>query len=683
MNIADNRVMALAGCWEPLAFQRRRGGWVADDERRHAELHAPATVEKLQALGVTTVVWPGYKGLGIERERAEWDWLKPFRKLVERAGIEFGVYLQAGSYFAETFYEETPAAREWTAIDFWGKPQVYSEYYRAYYRHRPCLTHRGFSEYVARAAQILVKEYGATFFYADNNAQVPCYTEHFRQAFIQFLKHKYGTQTAAGMAQFIRRYGHSHVENIVLPSGSARRPIEALHALPDPAMQDWVEFRCRLVARNAEIITTSVKSVNRGVRLCYNLSYDCGEFSQLVWGTEPELISPHADFLFSEDGHAPRVTSDGRLVSHVHTCKHLRAMGQRGHFHPPKLTDGQASRDAAVLSLMELAVHNQGCLGPLWYNDFDLQENDPTPSTVRFIRQHEDIFTNNTSVAEIAVLRSRHSGTINWLEATTGRLLAQQALFQAGFQWDNVIETTLDQLQKYRLLVLPDTISVPTDCLAAIAEYVRGGGRVLAVGSALSCDEWGRQRSLEAPPVLNGERNADYGYSPQSKLARAALAAWLGVEAPAIERLFVFPRLLHPRPIVWDPDDPRAPVLGSAHHALPLNFAEFSAAVQKSLAQPPLVEFISGERSPYVVPSLLRANDGSGVSLHVLDYQCREQVGPLTLRLNLPALRAVSQMEVLSLETREPGRVQLAKEAHGLTLSLPAFRHYLGCVLHL
>ncbi len=109
MKRMNHDVLVIAGYWEPLAHHRRGGGWQREDEAFHAHMYAQETVERIVALGATTVAWPGYKGLGIAFERAEWEQrLKPFARLVERAGIELGVYLQCGSYFAETFYDENP-----------------------------------------------------------------------------------------------------------------------------------------------------------------------------------------------------------------------------------------------------------------------------------------------------------------------------------------------------------------------------------------------------------------------------------------------------------------------------------------------------------------------------------------------------------------------------------------------
>ncbi|MEX0777049.1 MAG: hypothetical protein WD042_15195 [Phycisphaeraceae bacterium] len=673
-------ILAIAAYHEPLAFYRRRGGWYADSEEHHARFYQQDTVEKLAALGVTTVVWPGYKGLGLAIERAEMQSLKPFKKLLDRAGLELGVYLQCGSYYAETFYEENPQAHEWTALDYWGKPQPYSEFYRCYWRHRPCLTHRAFTDYVAHAAVMLIKEYGAIYFNCDNLAQMPCYTPHFQQAFRQFLREKYQTQTRDGLAAFIRRYGHPNVDNIVLPSGSARRPLESLHALPDPGLQDWVEFRCRLVAQHVESITAAARAANPAVRLSYNLSYDYGEFHQLVWATEPEWVAPYADFIFSEDRNQPRITADGRLISQVHTAKHVRAMGRRANLYPPHVTGDQPGHDSLKLWMMEMAVHNQACFGYLYNNDFDLAADDPRPAMLRFVHRHEKLFTDNTTVAQMAVLRSRHSSTINWLQATEGRLLAQQSLYQAGVQWDNIIETTLGELWRYRLLVLPETISLPDSCVKQIAEYVRQGGRVLGVGGAMSCDEWGRRRSRMAAMSLFGERDSGYGSTGTTGYEAAIMAAWLGLDEQYAGQLAAFPRLLHPRPCEWNSDQAQAPVLNCDHHALPLNHAQFIAAVREALSQPPLVEVESGAASPLVIPTLLRSNRTQQVSLHVLNYQPGQRTESTTWRMHVPELRQTHAALLVEIGAQDQQSLPITGTPDGLTVTLPPFAQYAGVV---
>lgn len=670
-------VVALAGNWEPLAHKRRSGMGVVDDEAQHFACYGSKTVRKLADLGVTGVIWPGYKGLGIDHERPEWEHLKPFRSELERAGIELGVYLQCGSYFAETFYIENPEARAWTALDYWGKPHVYSEYYRRYFRHRPCLTHRAFSEYVARAARILVGEYGAVLLSCDNNAQMPCHTPYFEAAFHRFLAEKYRTDTAEGRAAFVRRYGHPHVDAILLPCGSLRRPIDCLPALPDAGLQDWVEFRCRLVAQNAAIVAEAARAANPAVRLSFNISYDRGEFHQLTWGTEPEFIAPHADFIFSEDDNAPRLTDDGRLISHVHTCKHLRALGVRGQFHPAPYTGAPASRHGAARSILELAVHNQGALGPVFEENFDLAAEDPRPAAIRLVRRHEAVFTFNSTVASIALLRGRHAVTLNWQEATEGRLLAEQALYQAGLQFDVVTEGDLADLSGDSLLILPETISTPEACVRQIADFVRGGGRLLAVGAALSRDEWGRCRAPRVPPAPRGESSPDFATVKDEDLDKAVLAAWLGIEDRYRHRIAAFPRLLHPAPLVWDTESARIPVMGNRYHTLPVNRADFEAAVRRGLGTPPVVEILDRPSPHTAIPTLLRSKRDGTLSLHILNY-ADAPVERLRLRVNLPVTPRGARW--LGAFPERAADYEFRPDASGAELILPVPGVYAGIV---
>jgi hypothetical protein len=673
MNESNNDIVAVASNWEPLAFHRRRGGATINDEEEYLYFHSEEVVERLKNLGVTIVAWHGYKGFGINHERAEWEHLKPFRRLIEKAGIEMGAYLQCGTYFAETFYQEVPEAREWTALDYWGKPQLYSEYYRSYYRHRPDQTYRAFSEYVSRVAQILINEYGVRYFNADNNAQMPSYTPHFEKAFRQFLKEKYKTNTPEGLALFIKRYGFPDVDHIILPCATPRMPLETLISLPDPGLQDWVEFRCRLVAQNSEIITAGAKAANPKVRISYNISYDFGEFHQMVWGTEAEFIAPHADFLYSEDSNQPRVTEDGRLISRVHTCRHLRAMGKRGNF------DG-----GGVFGVLELAVLNQGGLGTVYGRPFNYSEKDPKPSTIRFIQQYKEVFTQNEGVSQIAVLRGRHSSHLYWLHTTEARLLTQQALFQAGLQWDNVIETTLDNLSRYQLLILPDTMSVPESCLKQIAAYVHGAGRLLVVGQALSHDEWGRgrPRSVGAVGISgSGESSSNFGRAVKGNYDKAIIAAWLGLGQKDEERIFTFPRLLHPHPYVWDAGSSDRPILDSSYHALPLNNNDFIARVVEALPEPPIVEFTSGNHSPYVIPTLLRSLRDGSISLHLLNYKTDEKVAAQTLRLRLPKNAQVKRAKPISPDHERMEDLHLEQGDGFVTIELPSFQRYLGVIL--
>lgn len=225
------------------------------------------------------------------------------------------------------------------------------------------------------------------------------------------------------------------------------------------------------------------------------------------------------------------------------------------------------------------------------------------------------------------------------------------------------------------------TISVPDHGVRQIADYVRGGGRVLAVGQALSCDEWGRRRSRATVKPLHGERSRDFGNSQGRLLEQSVVRAWLGVEGEAGRRVFAFPKLVHPGPIVWDPDEQRAPVLNDDYHMQPVNQIAFIAAVRQALGRVPAVEVLAPKENPYVVPTLLGSNRDGRLSLHALNYRHTQPVDRLSVRLTLPMPRSVRNVELLRLDSDRRPQVKVGRTKEGVILTLPAFRIYAGAIL--
>jgi hypothetical protein len=207
------------------------------------------------------------------------------------------------------------------------------------------------------------------------------------------------------------------------------------------------------------------------------------------------------------------------------------------------------------------------------------------------------------------------------------------------------------------------------------------------------------------------------------------VAAWLGLPERYARQITVFPRLRHPRPYVWSPDVASAPVFDSAYHALPVNAAEFIAAVRSALGAPPLVELEHAAAHPYVAPTLLRARGTGGllidselslhppggprppvfaalrrgkpgagspcaerpghledvettirplISLHVLNYQPGAVVDGLRLRLHVPELQSAAGGRLISMEAPDEPLIPLQRSAAGVELVLPSFRIHAG-----
>lgn len=653
-----DQVLAICGFWEPLAFLRRRGTTRTDDERHFRAAHTRAMAEALAERGLNAVIWHGYKGLGLEAERAEMELTRQFFTHCHDLGIVTGAYCNFGTFFAETMFEENPQARAWPALDPFGQPQPYSEFYRGTYRYRPCMTHDSYVAYVQRAALYLVEHVGAQWIHLDNNAAVPCYTERFLAHYRQHLAATFATDTAEGRARFEERFGFSSPQHMVIPRGSARLSIDSLAAAHEPNLQAWIDYRCSLLTGAYHQIVQAIKARHPQVGVDLNPPLHRGEFAPLVWGVDVDELSTHGDLMYAEDGLEPRLGSAGQIIGNFANYKFGQATGQRILVHA----------SGSPLDLMEAAVHNRACLGKLAWGDSLPEPNHPTLRQVAWIRQQADLFLGATPISDIAVLRGRRALINQWSEAWQSLLMTWQTLTRYGLQWDMVLERHLGDLQRYRLLILPNTISLGESELRQIATFVRGGGRVLAIEQAGRCDAWGRSRG-GAVQELDAETDAGLGsFRPRQA---AAFSDLLGLRGEAAQRVSELAHLPHPNRWRWQPLNHWHCCIGPDHWLLPENAGDLVQLIREALGHRPL---LCHEAPAEVVPQLMR--DAEGTTLHLLNYRAGSPSAPLRLNLGF----AVSSARALTLgEDRWHAFPVSHDPATGQArLEIPSFETWMG-----
>jgi len=445
-------VAVTAGNWEPLAHRRRAGLSCADDAKRYEHEHSKTMVKRLVEAGATAVVWHFFKGLGFEHEKEEMEQARLLGRLCHRHGLKFGTYVNFGSVYSETFFEEVPNAENWLAVDAYDRPHLYSEYFRCYYRKRPCMTSREYVEYVKRVVLHAVEHGGSDWVHFDNTAQMPCYCDNCRNRFRTFLAEKYSSDGEQDKEILKERFGHWHLERMELPRGTARMGIDTLSSLHEPLLQHWVEFRCRLLADAVREVACEIAEQAPAVALTVNAAFDSEEFAPLVWSGDVEKLARQCDLLFSEDGNYPHVTQDGRLVGRLFTFKLGQALDVYAPVHQPGTTKPAVSANHARLALMEAAIFNRGHLGHV-YHAADLldglDKDDARPPTVRFIRDHRRYFTRTRTLAQVAMLRSTHSLSNNWRDALPSKILMEQTLARYRFQYHVVLESQLHSFQTY------------------------------------------------------------------------------------------------------------------------------------------------------------------------------------------------------------------------------------------
>ena len=675
-------ITVMAGNWEPLAHRRRAVLSSTDDVDRYQAEHSEEMVTRLLEAGVTAVVWHCFKGLGFEHEKDDMELTRQFGVLCHEHGLKLGTYVNFGSIFTETFFAEMPEARQWLAIDSQGQPHSYSEYFRCYYRQRPCMSSQPYIDYVRRMALYAAEHCNSDWIHFDNNAQMPCYCEDCRRGFRRYLADKYPCETENDHARTEARFGHCNLDNIELPRGTVRMGIDTLSSLHEPVLQEWVTYRCELLAEAIGQVSRALVEKKASIVVGANPTFDNGEFAQLVWGADLEMLAPHTHVLFNEDGNYPRVADDSRLIGHLFSFKLGKALNVSVAVHQPGATTRPISTRHAQLSLLEAAVFNGGNLGHV-YHASDLLDglpaDDPRPAAVWFIRDHAEYYLRNDTLAEVALLHSRHSLTNNWRDALQGKIALEQVLARFGYQFDVVLESQLGQLDKYRVLILPNAICLADEHLDNIREFVRTGGAVVATEDTALCDHLGRKRLAADFKRLFADKGHAVNRSGAHCTRQQFLCELLGIEdADDAQRIFHVADIRHTKAFAHDFSKAWIPIIDNHYWRLPTNAADIADIIDHALARSPLVSL---PRPSFVVPQLVSLGGTDDVMLHLLNYDVEHTVGQLPIVLNVPALENISTVKVFTLDEPGPQDIQFSVDTTGFHLALPPFKVYAGIII--
>jgi len=115
--------------------------------------------------------------------------------------------------------------------------------------------------------------------------------------------------------------------------------------------------------------------------------------------------------------------------------------------------------------------------------------------TMRFVKEREEFCRNSLPVPYIAVLHSTHSYyTKDPSQQLDEKLLysVHKMLLQSGYHYNILNEKTLlEDIEDYKVVILPDQRFISTELADAIEKFVRRGGGVIAT-------------------VLTGSQNSDY-----------------------------------------------------------------------------------------------------------------------------------------------------------------------------
>jgi hypothetical protein len=332
-------------------------------------------------------------------------------------------------------------------------------------------------DYLKKIVGYAVVEVKTDFIHFDNFDLNPepdsCHCHVCVPGFRNYLKAKYSPE------QRRERFGFETTDFLNPPQWNSQNPPQKLEIIFDPAIQEWIDYRCQLMADALRQMALYAKSLNPEVVIEINPHGITGGNRAWASGIDHARILKWTEVFWTEEENEPRLSGDGRLISKIRSFKLARA------FHNILLTPFSENPVAIAESL----AFNQtiGYAG----------EDPIHPALLKYIafyRTNRDLFTATEDVASVAVLRSYPSITYHNMSAQLAAVLVEQALIQTRIPFDLIFDEHLANLSKYKVLILPDSECLSDAQLSFIRRFVEQGGSLLVTGPAGLYDEWHRLR---------------------------------------------------------------------------------------------------------------------------------------------------------------------------------------------
>lgn len=662
-------------------FVIRNGGYSVTREKEYRREHSEEAIRELQRIGTTLVIVPGYHGMGLEVEKPELEDSKELVALCHKYGIKVGVYIGL-TIFYETLLNEVPAAKTWLVPDYLGKPVIYGA---IPYRRMAYFMCPGYCDYMKRVLKFVVEDLKPDLVHFDHASIIgappiffhPLAIQHFRD----YLHAKYTPEMLR------RRFGFSNVRSVRPPSYT--RP---LSRIDDPLAQEWTEFRCKQVTSYFKEMSGYIRQMNPSVAV------DCNAHVGLrginTWWEQgvdyPRLLS-HMDALWNEEGDEAAVTEDGVLVSRIRTYK----MGQTLNIPVRQYTavsyyEGISTSDEnqIKLKLAESMAYNLSCIGSVatFSNASTLPES--ARRYIRFFLENFSYYSDRETIADVAVLHNGESLAFNNDEPYEGTWLFEQSLIQAKVPFDIIFDENLEDLSKYRVLVLGDQECLNDRELSLVREFVRKGGGLVATGRTSLFTPWRLRRldfsladlfgvhAVPLPDMPEGEAitigyKSTYGQAggfPQQAGAEVVRNGF------GKGRVVYIPRV---KPAI---PKPRGVPMLNRYWKLPLNWEQLIESVRWATGSDLSLEI---EAPLAVTAEITRQNSTGAIIVHLINYDVGRNpvVEYLRVKVAVPNPERIRQVMALSPDAEGIQHITPTIESGKIVSSLQFLRAYSMMVL--
>src|ERR1035438_6187833 len=470
-------LLDAGGSNEPYMFIVRRGGQRLDAWQAFTHQQSEEVIRRLHEAGVEMFHTHLYKGFGMEAEREGMEETRKAVQIVHRLGMKVDTYIQWNSMMYETFFAEEPRAVNWIQRNIAGLPILLTYGYQQSFRYRPCFSNQDYLDYLKKIVRYAIVEAKTDFIHFDNfdyNAEPDsCHCDACKAGFRMRLKTKYSA------AQLRERFGFERVDYVNPPQWNSSNRPEKMQIIFDPAIQEWIDYRCQTLADALKQMADHAASLNPDVALETNPEGISGENRTWVAGIDHSRILKYTKAFWSEEEEIIGLHPDGRLISRIRSYKLARA------FSNILMTYIEAS----PLAFAESIAFNQT---PGFVGEYPLSKT--TCEYIEFYKRNRDRYEDAEDLANAGILRPFASLTYNNAAVQLCTVLVEQALIEAGVPFDHVFDDGLWDLAKYKVLILPNSECLSDEQIALLRSYVEGGGALVATGQAGQYDEWRRVR---------------------------------------------------------------------------------------------------------------------------------------------------------------------------------------------
>jgi len=459
------------GAWEPIHFQRMRGSLGDNYKAVYDFLRTKDGLKMLAETGYNQVWFNWWKGYGLQFERAEQDRVAELIPFAHELGLRVICYCTFATIVPETMLVECPECRDWLQVNEDGKGTSCQVTFQAF-RFRPCLQSEGWLSYMEKVVSRAI-EAGADGIHFDNigiNAEPDsCKCPRCVAGFRAWLAERYGPQSDQTRQAGLERFGHNNMHLVTLPWFNRWNQAINMHRLTVPVHQEWTLYKAHTLTAALGRMADFIHSLKPDAVVEANAGGGSG-VAQLFWSAvDVHNLFPKLDLLYNEGMPKPHVNARGATVVPVREMKEVRAFDR----------SVEASGDRVHWAL-QFALVRASFAGDeaerRWYHRYKTLQLEARP------------------LGRVAVLHHRESRAFNRWEPFTHTIAMEQYLIERHIPWQIVHWLNEVDAQRFDLLILPAVECLSDAEAAALIDFVKQGGAVLATGDVGRYDLWRRER---------------------------------------------------------------------------------------------------------------------------------------------------------------------------------------------